>query len=213
MNDPTHFTPEEALLQAYLDRPLSHKELQQVLTAVQQNSALSDDAALLGLLRELRLERRIAKHETASWKAFSQQVAQHHNTTLVANAPRRWQDMLVRLWGSLQPAMPALAVLVIAVQTGGLMWLSSSSNMGEIDAARGGSVQACPAVIARFKASASMADVSQLLIQTQATIVAGPDASGFYRLQGPAEFTQDAAALLKGLVNEIQQAPDCKAAP
>lgn len=213
MNDPTSFSSDEALLQAYLDRPLSHKERQQVLAAVQQNSALSDDAALLGLLRELRLERRIAKHETASWSAFSQQAAQFHNTNRVANAPRRWQDMLARLWGSLQPAMPALAGLIITVQTGGLMWLASGSNMGEPDATRGGSVQACPAVIARFKASASMADVSQLLTQTQATIVAGPDAAGFYRLQGPAEFTQDAAALLKSLVNEIQPAPDCKAAP
>ena len=211
MSDQTPVTPEEALLQAYLERSLTHTERRQLVNATMQNPALLGDAGLFGLLRELRLEHRIAKHEDASWMAFRQQATQYRASAHVTDTHGRWQRIRARLWGQLQPAIPALAAVVIVVQTGGLIWLSSTRSIGDFDATRGSSVQNCPAVLARFRASVSMADVSQLLTQTQATIVAGPDASGFYRLQGPAVFTQDAAALMQDLVSEVRPAPDCKA--
>lgn len=215
MSTESPVTPAEALLQAYVERPLNRAEQEELLTAAQQNPALADDAALFGLLRELRLERRIAKHEDAAWTAFSQLAVQRQSKTHAVQhklAPWRWLGWPATVWGQLQSVMPAMAVVVIVVQMGGLVWLSSSHKVINHDAARGGTVQACPAVMARFKLGAEMTDVSRVLTQSQASIVSGPDATGMYRLQGPATFTQDARNLMQGVASETKPAPDCEAA-
>lgn len=207
-------TPAEALLQTYLERPLTPAERQQLDVAVQQNPALADNAALLGLLRELRLSGRIAKAEDAAWQSFSQLAKKHQHSQTAQKVPpaASWLDWLAPLWGRLQPAAPALASVVIVLQAGGLVWLSSEQTATDMETMRGGAPHTCPAVVVRFKPSTSMADVSQRLTQVQASIVSGPDAAGFYRLIGPANFAQDAAELLQGVATDTRTVPDCTAA-
>lgn len=212
MSDEPPVTSYEALLQAHLERRLSSTEQQQLLTAIQQKPILSEDAALLGLLRELRLERRIAKHEDAAWSDFSQLAAQRKGNASVIQTTGnrgRWHDWLATLWSQLQPSTPALAAVVIVVQTVGLVWLSSSRDFTEPEAMRGNDVQTCPAVLVRFKLGIEMTDISRVLIQSQAHIVAGPDAAGLYRLQGGAAFIQDASTALQSVASEAKLAPEC----
>lgn len=214
MSDENPVTPAEALLQTYLERPLTPAERQQLNVAIQQNPALADSAALLGLLRELRLNQRMAKAEDAAWQSFSQLAKkhQHRQTTQKVPPATSWLAWLAPLWSSLQPALPALASVVIVLQAGGLVWLSSRQSATDVETMRGGAAQTCPAVVVRFKPSTPLADISQVLTQAQSSIVSGPDAAGFYRLVGPATFPQDAAELLRSVATDTRTAPDCTAA-
>ena len=214
MSDENAVTPTETQLQTYLERPLTPAEQQQLNVAIQQNPALADSAALLGLLRELRLDKRMAKAEDAAWQSFSQLARNHQHPQTMQNVPpaASWLAWLASLWGKLQPAVLALASVVIMLQAGGLVWLSSKQTATDVETMRGGAAQTCPAVVVRFTPNTPMADVSQILTQAQASIVSGPDAAGFYRLVGPATFPQDAAELLHSVATDTRTAPDCTAA-
>jgi len=214
MKDDTPVTAAEALLQTYLERPLSPAELGELRAATEQDPELVSDAALIGLLRELRLERRIAKNEDSAWQAFSKLANQAGRTGQVSTPGKaRWKHWIAQLRSPLQPAMPALAALVIFVQAGGLIWLSFSHTEDDGASMRGGSTQTCPAVLARFRLDTTLADVSQVLIQTQANIVSGPDAAGYYRIGGSAAFVREAKVLLHTVASEILPAPDCNPLP
>lgn len=214
MNEDVPLTAAETLLQTYLERPLSRTEQQQLAEAALQNSDLVSDAALIGLLRELRLERRISTHEDPAWQAFSK-LTNRVDVSIQASAvgQSRWRNWVAQLWLALRPALPAMAMAVVLVQAVGLVLLSSRQLADDGPAMRGGPSQTCPAVQVRFKSDAAMADVSRALTQAQASIVNGPDRAGYYRLMGPINFVQDAGALLQNIAGDIQAVPDCTVSP
>ena len=203
--------PAQTLLLASLERALTADEMRQLRSAAEEDPALADDCATFGLLRALRLENRIARHEARAWDAF-QRLAQRYaaNAAQPTPAAGRWRQWLAQCMPSPRRAMPAfaaLASLLILVQAGGLVWLAQRPVDGT--AMRGVGAVVCPAVLIRLRPQATMGELTRVLSQAQARVVDGPDGAGNYRLAGPPSFVQDAGTLLGDLAQKVTPALDC----
>jgi len=208
--DPTA-SPEHRLLQASLERTLSAEERQQLLAAARNDPAVVDDIATYALLRALRLEQRMARHEAPAWDRF-QELARQHAAGQPASGWARWLAWLRRQPGAPGLSVPRLAAacaaVVIALQAGGLVWLAQ--RPAEHAVMRGGDGLAmCPAVLVRLKPQASASDFARVLMQSQARVVDGPDAQGAFRVIGPAGFAEEAGALFTELAQDVRPAADC----
>ena len=207
----------EGLLQASLERPLTASELGQLRAAAEADPAVADDCATFGLLAALRLEQRMAWHEAPAWEAF-QKLARRHAAVRGVPRPlppaaRRLRPRLLQWIAALRPAIPGLAafaMVIVVFQAGALLWLAQRPV--QEDAMRGGGTDRkgnCPAVLVHLAPQATAGELTRVLTQVQARVVDGPDGAGAYRVVGSHGFAEDAGALLGGLAQEVQPAPNC----
>ena len=218
MSENIPVSKEEALLLAQLERSLTDAELQSLRLAIADDPSLTGDARLIGLLENLRLEQRIAQNEDAAWLKFRELARQSQEASPAASeqsqSVSRWFSWLGQWSSSMRAAIPVLAAFVIIAQSGGLVWLYNkpvSQIVPQTDT-RGGITTQCPAILVRLKSSATIEDLTRILTQGQMQVVAGPDATGYYRIVGQTSLPDDGVILLKDLATEIKPANDCSLA-
>lgn len=162
----------EALLPAYAAGRLDDRTRDRV------ERALEDDP---GLVEELRFVRALAAGVQGlgaeeppgelGWHRLQRAVRAEHRPRGSRRAPPAWFG-----W---RPALAAAAVLVIALQ-GGLLWQAyrqQTAAYGPLASEAPGTLQV------RWNADATAAEIRALLRDEGLEIVAGPSASGVYRLR------------------------------
>ncbi len=218
MSENIPVSKDEALLLAQLERSLTDAELQSLRQALSEDPSLAGDARLIALLENLRLEQRIAQNEDTAWLKFRELARQSQEVSPAAceqsQPVSRWFSWLGQWSSSMRAAIPVLAALVIVAQSGGLVWLYNKpvSQIEPQTDTRGGITTQCPAILVRLKSSATMEDLTRILTQGQMQVVAGPDATGYYRIVGQSNLHEDSAILLKDIATEIKPANDCSLA-
>lgn len=215
MSENIPVSKEEALLLAQLERTLTEAELQSLRQALSEDPSLAGEARLITLLENLRLEQRIAQNEDAAWLKFRDLAHQHKRSSSVvsgqAQSRSRWFSWLGQWFSPMRAAMPVLAAFVIIAQSGGLVWLYNKpvSQIEPQTDTRGGGTAQCPAILVRLKPSATTGDLTRILTQGQMQVVAGPDASGYYRIVGQTNIQEEGSILLRDLATDIKVAGDC----
>lgn len=216
MSENIPVSPEEALLLAQLERTLTETEVQSLRQALSEDSALAGDARLIALLENLRLEQRIAQNEDTAWLNFKALAPQNTHlspaATKQARSASRWFQWLGTWSSPMRTAFPVLAALVILVQSGGLIFLynkPASQGLPQSEM-RGSNTLHCPAILVRLKSSATMDDLTRMMTQGQMQVIAGPDASGYYRIVGQTNLREEGAILFRDLATDIKSAGDCQ---
>lgn len=215
MSENIPVSQEVALLLAQLERSLTEAELQSLRQALSADASLAGDARLIALLENLRLEQRIAQNEDTAWLKFRELAHQHKNPSFVVagqvRSGSRWFSWFGQWSSSMRAAIPVLAAFVIIAQSGGMVWLYNkpvSQILPQTDT-RGSGTSQCPAILVRLKSSATMEDLTRIMTQGQMQVVAGPDASGYYRVVGQTNLQEEGAILFRDLATDIKAADDC----
>lgn len=157
--------------------------------AVEDDAAVKENAAMLGVPRPAVLERVLARTGTER-----QEVPEARNPLaafLSSLAPRR-----------MSLAVVALALLAV-VQAGAITWLAAGGGTGTGPSLASDEQKAPPIAMVRPAAGATAAQFAEVLVSLGLRVSDGPTAEGFFLVRPDDEHDADSSALIAGLHSRL----------
>jgi anti-sigma-K factor RskA len=169
MNDQLNSKEIELLLPFYVNGTLDDDERRQVEKALSEQASLRDEVTLL---RQIQSQLR-SKPETLNspgefgLKRLQQQLKSHRQARRVSP---RWR-------------LAAIAASFLLVVQTSMVMLSPGDGAYQ----QAGEASSSPLLLIAFSPQATEAEIRQLLLENQLTIVEGPSALGIYKLSAASE--------------------------